>query len=192
MRLAMRSGRPRSAVVFHPMVFARACLSFPDQTVARAARVLWVTASRAADLKHFRCEQVAAKMGLLWKIVFEVVDEGGILRAPKGSQKAKRSIVKWIPAHPQFDPTGLDHLAWENIDPLMKTIGCTPHSIRQTASRFLETQGFSEVERAAVTGHSIAGVMAPGIRSYSTGSWTDAQSLLAIRQARILMEALSC
>lgn len=191
MKMATRAGRPVSAKTFVPSAFSLACRIFPDATVARACRILWATASRAADLAHFVCEQVVSTAGVLWKITFQVVEHNGRLKAAKGTQHAKRTIVKWLPARADFDPRGLTHITWSHVDCLTKTIGCTPHSIRQSASRYLEDRGFSQVERAALTGHAISGVTAPGIRAYSSNSWADAQSLMAMRQARLLMEALS-
>lgn len=192
LRMGTRVGRPLSAATFDPATFAAVCRNFPDATIARACRVMWATASRTADLAHFCCEQIATRTELAWKITFEVVEVAGRLKAAKGTQNARRTIVKWIPAHPDFTPTGLNHITWAQVATLTKTLGCTPHSIRQSASRFLEDHGFSQVERAALTGHAISGVNAPGIRAYSTVSWADPLSLLAMRQARLLIQTLSC
>jgi hypothetical protein len=188
-RLMMASGRPVSARLFSPVEFAAVCRDFPDKKIARACRVLWATASRAGDLRHFRPTKLLCGAGAVWKITFEVIDSCGRLRAPKGA--ATRVITKWIPAVHEFDPTGLDQVTWADVDSLTKVLGCTPHSIRQTASRHLEALGFSELDRAALTGHAVSGISAPGVRFYSTGSWADPQSKLALRQAHLLIQALA-
>lgn len=184
-------GKPKSARRFIISDFARIIPAAPP-LVARALRVLWATAGRAVDLLHLSGEKVSSSKGVWWKITLLTrVEPSGALRAPKSDQKAKRWITKWIPARPGFEPNGLTSVKWKDLDPLMKLIGCTPHSIRQTAWKTLEDEGFTHLEIAMLSGHSVIREAVPAAMSYSARSPADPAATMSVRLSSILMSKLS-
>lgn len=188
-RKAMKTewGRPAGAETFAVEDF-RALLGRLPVDMAAVLRLMWATASRAADLSHFKSTIVQGH----WRIELGTrqADSRWDLRAPKSDPRSTRDLLKWAPVRPDF-PTPIGPFpSWSEIDVAMKQLSTTPHAIRRTAIQFLEKKGFTTAEIATLTNHSPSAA-APGAAPYLAKVPTDPAAKTCARLVTTLLNALS-
>jgi hypothetical protein len=149
-------GRPAQAPRFEVETFVRLLHSLRDRPLIRDALILlFASASRAADLHHFDPEEVTDQDARVWRIRMVVAEEeDGVLHAPKSDRFGTKKITKWIPQHNLIRL----HTKWptyKELYPVMKNIGCTPHSIRGSAIKILEEWGYTEQDILCLTCHAM-------------------------------------
>jgi hypothetical protein len=146
--------------------------------------VMWVSASRAIDLQHFSAELV----GGFWRISLFCRDERGGLVPPKSDQAATRLITKWLPNVPGLNLQPPRWHTWAEIRAALRPLkGATPHSIRVSAVRFLESSGFSTAEIATLTGHAPGNA---GVSNYVARVAADPAAQMSLRLSRLLAAKL--
>jgi hypothetical protein len=186
-KAATVTGRPVQAPRFDINLFANHLLTLHDQPAIRDALILlFASASRAADLQHFDPTEVQSGPVTVWRFQMVVTEEeDGALHAPKSDRFATKKITKWIPQHNLIRL----HPLWPSyrtLYPVMKQIGCTPHSIRGTAVRLLEDWGYPEESIACLTCHA----KKTGVANYSSLNVNDPGARLALEMSHRLLTLL--
>jgi hypothetical protein len=181
--LLTRSGRPVGATPVTPEALKDLRPRIAEDLWNTIA-VMWVSASRAIDLQHFSAELV----GGFWRISLFCRDERGGLVPPKSDQAATRLITKWLPNVPGLNLQPPRWHTWAEIRAALRPLkGATPHSIRVSAVRFLESSGFSTAEIATLTGHAPGNA---GVSNYVARVAADPAALMSLRLSRLLAAKL--
>jgi hypothetical protein len=180
-------GRPVQAPRFAVEDFAKLLHNLQHKPLIRDALILlFASASRAADLQHFDPEPVTDHHAQVWRIRMVVTEEeDGGLHAPKSDRNGTKRISKWIPQHSLITL----HRLWphyRDLYPVMKQIGCTPHSIRGTAIKTLEEWGYPETQITCLTCHA----MQTSVAHYSSLTVNDPGARMALEMSHRLLTLL--
>ena len=160
-------GAPRQAVRFSAAQFVDLVNRTRCPRMRDTLILLFVTASRAADLPHFEPIPHPDHNPPLWRIKLIVTEDGDVFHAPKSDQTGSRQVSKWTPQHPQLNPCHSTWPTWRQINDQMKRIGCTAHSIRGSAINILENEGFTHDQIRCLTGHAPSdGTRATAVKHY--------------------------
>jgi hypothetical protein len=180
-------GRPVQATRFAIEDFARLLLNLLQPRLRDALILLFASASRAIDLQHFYPELEKDQDAHVWRIRMVVTEEeDGFLHAPKSDLRGTKRITKWIPQHSLIKLHHTIWPTWRELYPVMKQIGCTPHSIRGTAIKILEEWGYTETAITCLTCHA----QTTSVAHYSSLSVNCPGSRLALEMSHKLLTLL--
>jgi hypothetical protein len=185
-------GAPRQAVRFSAAQFVDLVNRTRCPRMRDTLILLFVTASRAADLPHFEPIPHPDHNPPLWRIKLIVTEDGDVFHAPKSDQTGSRQVSKWTPQHPQLNPCHSTWPTWRQINDQMKRIGCTAHSIRGSAINILENEGFTHDQIRCLTGHAPSdGTRATAVKHYSCHTPQEPEAQMSCRLSGILLSKLT-
>lgn len=183
-------GRPEGAVIFAPHEMGAALRRTPLGPLRNALIVLFISASRVIDLRHFHVSPLSTQE--VWRVeLVPRLEPDGTMIPPKNDQGANLKLIKWLHRSHVYDPR---QQAWPTYDEIHKWttthLRTTPHAIRRSAVQTLEESGYTGQQIATLTGHSSSTALVPGLAPYTARTTSDPGSRMSRQLSRHLLLSL--
>lgn len=178
------AGAPQTANHFTPEALRNLLRRPGEQKTRNTVAVMFVTASRHADLKHFLVSRFPGAVC----IDLVCVEDDGNFRAPKSDLFATKKLRKWITPHFALNFAG-PWASYAETQVYLREIASTPHGVRGSAVEALQQRGFSSAEISCLTQHAPGGTN-PGIANYLARVAVDPAAAMALRLSKELQQMI--
>lgn len=183
-------GKPTGAAVFTAAAMGNALRRTSEGPLKNALILLFISASRVIDLRHFHVDQTPRTV---WRIAMVPrLELDGALIPPKNDQSATLHLIKWLPKSPHYCPRRRPWPSPKDIANWTRQhLNTTPHAIRRSATQYLERQGFTGPQIATLTGHTSTTDSNPGLAPYTARLQWDPGARMCLQMSTLLLESLS-